>query len=214
MEVIRLEYLLQRYLNTSDTSIRTDDSIKQDALDKVNRSRGWETTLRKYLLPELVRRLDRGFARSNTVHPDTGRALYTICYASQAQNVFETGTYWGFSTAYLAAALQDKGAGKVYTFDAYNQAGKHIPKSLASHVEVFRGKPSIEIMPNVLARVTPDLFFQDSMHDYEGVAQELEVITPYLKPGAVVLFHDFAEPQVRQAAGDVLKGYDIFLLDT
>jgi predicted O-methyltransferase YrrM len=214
MKAIQLDVFLQEYLNISDPSGHPDNAFRQKAIHKAYRSRSREVLMKKYLLPQLIRRLDAGFARSETVHPDTARALYSICYASNIRNVFETGTYWGFSTTYLAAALQSKGAGKVYTFDIYDKAGKHIPESLMHHVEMYRGKPSIETMPNVLARVTPDLFFQDSRHDYEGVVQELEIVTPHLRPGAVVLFHDFAEPQVRQAASDVLKGYDTYILDS
>jgi predicted O-methyltransferase YrrM len=210
LEVIRLEQFLKRHLNGGGPV----DIIKKDAVQAINQRRDREMILRRYLPPQLVRRLDVGFARSNTIHPDTAQALYNICYTSQIQNVFETGTYWGFSTTYLAAALQDKGAGKVYTFDIYGKAGKHIPKSLMSRIEMFRGRRSTEAMQEVLARVTPDLFFQDSVHDYEGVVEELELVAHYLKPGAVVLFHDFVEPQVRQAARDVLAGYEMYVLDT
>jgi predicted O-methyltransferase YrrM len=213
MKVIQLDVFLQEYLDISGPSGNPDNSASQEATHKAYRSRSREVFMRKYLLPQLVRRLDAGFARSTTVHPDTARALYNICYASNVRNVFETGTYWGFSTTYLAAALQRKGGGTVYSFDIYDKAGKHIPESLMPHVEMHRGKPSIETMPNVLSRVTPDLFFQDSRHDYEGVVQELEIVAPHLRPGAIVLFHDFVEPQVRQAASDVLKGYDICILD-
>jgi len=186
-------------------------------VEVVEAMRRREIGFRRLLPPQLVRRLDRGFARSNTVHPDTGQALYAICRASGARVVFETGTYWGYSTTYLAAALQDAGAkqGRVHTFDIYLHAGKHIPKSLRPRIEMHRGKPSTELMPPVLAQVTPDLFFQDSRHDYEGVAGELNVVVPHLKAGAVVLFHDFVMPDVRRAAQDVLlPDFDLYLLET
>jgi predicted O-methyltransferase YrrM len=128
--------------------------------------------------------------------------------------VFETGTYWGYSTAYLAAALQDRNAnGKVYSFDIYEKAGKHIPNSLRSRITLTLGKPSTESMPEILRTVQPDVFFQDSRHDYDGVAEELAVIKPFLKPKSVILFHDFVEPNVQRAAQDMLKGYEIFVLD-
>lgn len=209
MERISLQEFTKKYWNLTDVYSYQND------MDVVESIRQRENKIRKLLPSQLVRRLDVGFARSNTVHPDTGYALYSICRASQAEYVFETGTYWGYSTAYLAAALEDaRATGKVYTFDIYPHAGEHIPKSLRSHIELYRGKPSVETMPKVLEKVVPDLFFQDSRHDYEGVTEELNVVAPYLQPGAVILFHDFVEPDVRRAATDVLKNYTFYVLDS
>lgn len=187
---------------------------EQKAVQQVNHKREQEISMQKVIDPRIVRRLDAGFARSNTVHPDTGRALYSICYASGTRNVFETGTYWGFSTAYLASALRDKQGGKVYTFDTYNKAGKHIPTDLMPYVEMHKGKPATELMPLVLEKVTPELFFQDSRHDYQGVKEELEVITPHLARNAIIMFHDFVASEVRRAAVELLEDYTIYVLDS
>lgn len=209
METISLQEFIKKYWPLSDIS------SYPNGMNVVDSIRNREKGLYKFLPSQLIRRLNSAFARSNTVHPDTGNALYTICRASSANHVFETGTYWGYSTAYLAAALEDADAnGKVHTFDIYPHAGKYIPKSLRSRIELYRGKPSVETMPKVLEDVVPDLFFQDSRHDYEGVSEELKVITPYLKPGAIILFHDFVEPNVRRAAIDVLHDYSIYILDS
>lgn len=218
MEKISLESLLGR-LGGNKAAHTVARVAYPDAVTVLETVRQRETTLRRFLPPQIVRRLDAGFARSNTVHPDTGRALYAICRACRPQSVFETGTYWGYSTAYLAAALRDEkdsnaGSGKVYTFDIYARAGRHIPRSLLPHIEMHRGRPSVEAMPAVLGKVTPGLFFQDSRHDYQGVADELQIVKPHLPPGAVVLFHDFVEPQVRKAAVDVLNDFVVYELDT
>jgi len=208
METIPLQELLRRHWEVSDPAACPDGLAVMDAV------RRREQSLHRLLPAPLVRRLDAGFARSYTVHPDTGRALYAICRAVRPDDVFETGTYWGYSTAYLAAALRDENAsGKVWTFDIYARAGRHIPKSLLPRIELHRGRPSVEMMPAVLRRVTPALFFQDSCHDYEGVAEELRVVAPRLAPGGAVLFHDWVEPQVRQAAADVLTGYTLYTLE-
>jgi predicted O-methyltransferase YrrM len=209
MKIISLQEFIKKHCNV------VDSSAYSSTINVLEVIRQRENRLCKLLPPQLVRRLDAGFARSNTVHPDTGQALYTICRASQANYIFETGTYWGYSTTYLAAALEDAQAtGKVYTFDIYSHAGKYIPKSLRSRVELYRGKPSIEMMPGVLEKVVPDVFFQDSRHDYEGVTEELNVVAPYLKPGGIILFHDFVEPNVRRAATDMLKDYTFYVLDS
>lgn len=209
IETISLQELIGKYWGLDA------NEMYPNGIDIVDSIRQREHNLLKLLPGHLVRRLDAGFARSRTVHPDTGKALYTICRATQAKNIFETGTYWGYSTAYLAAAIRETYPdGKVYTFDIYPRAGKHIPNSLRVQVELYRGKPSIETMPQVLKRIAPDVFFQDSRHDYEGVTEELNVVIPHLKPKAVILFHDFVVPGVRQAAVDSLTNFDLYVLDS
>jgi len=97
----------------------------------------------------------------------------------------------------------------VWSFDIYPRAGKHIPKSLRSVVQLRLGRPSTEAMPEVLAMVSPEVFFQDSRHDYEGVRDELIIVKPHLGPRSVVLFHDFVLPAVRRAAVEVLPEYTL-----
>jgi len=209
IELISLQELVAKHWSLDAIN------LYPSGVDVVDSIRLRESKLLKFLPGQLLRRFDAGFARSCTVHPDTGRALYTICRASQAKHVFETGTYWGYSTAYLAAAVRDTDPdGKVYTFDIYPRAGRHIPNSLRPQVELYRGKPSIETMPKILERIVPDMFFQDSRHDYEGVTEELNVIVPHLKSKAIILFHDFVVPGVRQAAIDSLKNFSLYVLNS
>ena len=127
--------------------------------------------------------------------------------------MIETGTYWGYSTTVLAAAIRDGGRGKVVSFDLYPKAGAHIPDSLRPVVELHRGKPATESMPTVLANGSAQLFFQDSVHDHDGVLAELRAAAPALAPRSVVLFHDFVVDGVRQAALDGLPGYFIARVD-
>ena len=60
-----------------------------------------------------------------------------------------------------------------------------------------------EVSP-VLDTVVPDVFFQDSRHDYAGVGDELKIVAPRMPANAVILFHDWIDPQVRRAARDHL----------
>ena len=172
-----------------------------------------ESFLRRWLPESIVRRLDKGFARSNTVHPETAQALYSIVRAMRPKVLFETGTYWGYSTTYLAAALVDNGEGKIWTFDLYAQAGRHIPESLRGVIEFHRGFPATDSMPAVLKNHCPTIFFQDSVHDYEGVLAELRIVVPYLSKDSVVLFHDFVSEGVRRAAVEGLPGWTVRRFD-
>jgi hypothetical protein len=180
------------------------------AIAAVAAKRDREGLLRRFLPARIVRRLDRGFARSNTIHPDTAQALYAVARAVRPTVTFETGTYWGYSTAILAAAARDSGVGVVHSFDLYPRAGAHIPAALMPWVRLHRGAAATHSMPAVLRDVmAPQLFFQDSVHDYEGVLAELRITMPAMAPGAVVLFHDFVLDGVRRAARDGLPGYQL-----
>ena len=178
-----------------------------DALAAVAGKRDREMWLRRFLPAQIIRRLDRGFARSYTVHPSTARCLYAVARAVRPAVMFESGTYWGYSTAILAAAARDADFGIVHSFDLYPHAGKHIPQSFTPWVRLHRGAAATELMPAVLRDGAPQLFFQDSVHDYDGVLAELRVVAPYLAPAAVVLFHDFVVDGVVQAAIDGLPGF-------
>ena len=179
-----------------------------DALEPMVRLLARETFLRKWLPPQLVRRLDPGFARSNTVHPDSARALFAIARAAQPTIVVETGTYWGFSTSILAAAVRAAKGTAVHTFDLYPKAGAHIAPAVRAWVVLHRGRPSVEAMPPVLATLTPDLFFQDSRHDYDGVRDELRIVAPHMAATGVILLHDWVDANVRRAAADHLPGWE------
>ena len=207
MESISLDDLMTGHLLCQAVPVSSDVSV-------VDSLRQRETFLRKFLPPQIIRRLDAGFGRSYTVHPDTGNALFAVCRALRPRCVFETGTYWGYSTAYLAAAVRENGGGKVHTFDLYPRAGRHIPRVLRPHVVLHRGKPALEAMPAVLREAPPSVFFQDSCHDYEGILGELKMVAPCLIPGGIVLLHDFVTPDVRRAASDALAGYSIYVLET
>ena len=202
VSVLSLQEILDRHLHAPLFE-------SADALTAVAGQRDREQWLRKFLPPQIIRRLDRGFARSYTVHPSTARSLYAVARAVRPAVMFETGTYWGYSTAILAAAAKDAGVGVVHTFDLYPHAGKHIPPALMPWVRLHRGAPATESMPEVLRVAAPDLFFQDSVHDYDGVLAELRVVEPSLGAGAVVLFHDFVVDGVVQAAIDGLPGFFI-----
>ncbi len=210
LRVISLECLLRERWD-ADLTVTT-----LAAADAVNAR---EHRLRRWLPSPVIRRLDRCMARSLPVHPDTGRALYAIALAAGARRILETGTYWGYSTAYLAAAARAAGADPsrgegVRTFDLLPDSGCHLPAALAPWVQFHRGRPAAEALPECLPDWQPQLFFQDSVHDYDGVLAELIAAANWLTVGAPVLLHDFVEPAVRRAAADALPNYQLLRLET
>jgi predicted O-methyltransferase YrrM len=190
-----------------------DGESANAAVAAVDHTRAREMRLRRWIPPRLLRRFDRGFARSFTIQPETARALYAVARAVRPDIIVETGTYWGYSTAVLAAAARDANVGIVHSYDLYPRAGAHIPDSLRPWIRLHLGAPATETMPALLADLSPQLVFQDSVHDYHGVLAELRVLEPKLAARAVVLFHDFLVDGVRQAAIDALPGYFIARID-
>lgn len=206
MERVRLDDLLRQ--------IDPDaPAVSPQAIAQIDGVRASELSIRRFLPDFVIRRLSRAFSRSNTVHPETALALYAIARVLDAREIVETGTYWGYSTTYLAAAVRDNGGGMVRTFDLYAHAGKHIPSAFAPYVEKHLGKPSTETLPEALRGRMPDLFFQDSRHDYTGVFEELEIVAPLLRPDGVILFHDFIAPEVVRAAQEALPGWRLLAID-
>ncbi len=170
-----------------------------------------EALLRRALPARIVRRISFDFARSNTVHPDTAWALFALTQASAARVVIETGTYWGYATSFIAAALANNSAGKAYTIDLSKKSGRRIPRDLRRHVVFVRGQTGVSVLRTLSTQVQPTMFFQDSVHDYEGVRAEIHEVASFLPIGGVIAVHDTVDPGVQQAL-QTLNGFALYLL--
>jgi predicted O-methyltransferase YrrM len=121
------------------------------------------------------------------VSREQGEFLYLTARAIRAKNVVEFGTSFGISTIYLAAGLRDNGEGCVIGSEIEpskrDRAVAHLEEAgLAEHAEVRLGD-ALETLREVPEPV--DLVLLDGWKDlYLGV---LELVTPRLRPGAVVL---------------------------
>ena len=205
IEVIQLDDLIRR-------RFRKEIVLPGPAVERVNQDRKRELWLRRWVPEGVLRQLSHSFARSNTVHPSTAQALYSLARALTPEMIIETGTYWGYATTYLAAAVADSGSGQVWSFDLWAQAGQCIPNSLRPFVQLMSGRPSVESLPEVLSKFQPKLFFQDSLHDYQGVLSELKLVAPCMPAGSIIVFHDFIVDGVRKAARDRLPDWQILQL--
>jgi predicted O-methyltransferase YrrM len=120
------------------------------------------------------------------VSREQGELLYLTARAIGARTVVEFGTSFGISTLYLAAAVRDNGGGRVIGSEI--EPGKHAralghlrEAGLADFAEVRLGdaRETLRELPEPV-----DLVLLDGWKDlYEPV---LELITPRLRPGAVV----------------------------
>lgn len=131
--------------------------------------------------------LDQAFI---PVSPDAGRFLYALVRGSLPGTVIEFGTSFGISTIYLAAAVRDRGTGRVITTELHagkaEQAREHLREAGLLDVVDVRVGDALETLKDQRRGVS--VLFLDGWKDlYLPVLQLLE---PALLPGAIVAADD------------------------
>ena len=116
-----------------------------------------------------------------------GQFLYTLVRGAAARRVVEFGTSMGISTLYLAAAVRDNGGGVVIGSELHpekvHRARANLEAAgLADVVEIREGD-ALETLRDPGGPV--DLAFLDGWK--ELYVPVLELLTPHLRPGAVVV---------------------------
>ncbi len=121
--------------------------------------------------------------------------MAALVASTGARSVVEMGTAVGISSAYLAAALEVSGGGRVLTLDLSPErhavAGDlHERLGLADRVEARTGSFA-DTLEAALADAAPiDVPFIDGHHQHEPTVGYYEQARPHLAPGAVVIFDD------------------------
>jgi len=119
--------------------------------------------------------------------PETGRFAYLVARSIGARRIVEFGTSFGISTIYLAAAVKDNGGGLVIGSEIepgkISKARANVEEAgLSKYVEIREGDAQ-ESLRDTGGPV--DLALLDGWKDlYVPI---LELLTPQLRPGAVVL---------------------------
>jgi predicted O-methyltransferase YrrM len=144
--------------------------------------------------------------------------LYLLVRRYQPEVFVETGVSRGASTAYILAAMEENGKGRLYSIDLPPPAvavtpapgestqGLRLadgqwfrdPQGVADLVpDVYKGRwtfiqgdATVEL-PRLLEKLGQiDVFFHDSLHTYEHMMFEFEASWPRLRPGGILLSHD------------------------
>jgi predicted O-methyltransferase YrrM len=131
--------------------------------------------------------LDRAFI---PVDADAGRFLYALARGCAPGHVVEFGTSFGISTLYMAAALKDRGEGRIVTTELH--AGKaatargYFEQSGLLDVIDLRVGDALQTLKDLKSGVS--LVFLDGWKDiYLSVLQLLE---PALAPNALIVADD------------------------
>lgn len=118
-----------------------------------------------------------------------GKMLYMLAKMRNAKTILEIGTHGGYSTIWLARALQ-KG-GRMATFEADQKHARVAEENIAAagyagEVEVFEGN-ALDILPKLKKRDYKgfDFIFIDANKD--NYPEYLEWAIEFSKPGAVIV---------------------------
>ncbi|KAB2939026.1 MAG: class I SAM-dependent methyltransferase [Hyphomicrobium sp.] len=158
------------------------------------------------------------------VNPGDRRAIYHLIYALNPRSVLEVGTHVGASTFHIARALRAAAPdGTLTTVDisdvndpqsgawvsvGLNRAPRDMLAALdcARHV-TFVVRPSLEFMTATNEKY--DFIFLDGDHSARAVYLETAAALRLLRPGGLILLHDFyPEGRPLYAGSGVIVGPD------
>jgi predicted O-methyltransferase YrrM len=153
---------------------------------------------------------DHAFLADKLVALDRDKAefCYLVCRAIGARRIVEAGTSFGVSTLYLAAAVCDNGGGTV--FAAENEPAKvkgaranFEAAGLSAFIELHEGD-LIEVLGSVEGPIDFVLF------DVWGhvVRPVLDLLSPHLRPGAVICADNTAGARNREAYAAFFEAVD------
>lgn len=131
------------------------------------------------------------------VDAHAGRLLYTLARACTAGTFVEFGTSFGISTIYLAAAVRDRGAGRVITTELHEgkaaRAREYIRDAGLLDLVDLRVGDALQTLKDLSSDVS--LLFLDGWKNLYLPC--LQLVQPKLLPGALVVADDidlFPEP--------------------
>ena len=124
------------------------------------------------------------------VDPDAGRFLYTLVRGARPGTVVEFGTSFGISAIYMAAAIRDRGSGRVITTELLpakaDRARDYIEEAGLSDLVDLRVGDAMETLPELEHNVSV-AFLDGAKNLYLPV---LKLLEPALQAGAFVVADD------------------------
>jgi len=125
---------------------------------------------------------------AGNVHPHTGLMLYALALNARPTVIVETGTFFGYSTWFLAQAMREWGEGTVYTIDPDFQ---HVADCVRNHphVRLVPGN-SIDMLPRLLSDLEGEVHFAFLDAYKRQALAEFQLLDRAMVPGGIVVFHD------------------------
>lgn len=121
----------------------------------------------------------------------TGALLYMLARSCKARHIVEFGTSFGISTLHLAAALKDNGGGRLITTefeaDKVRIAHRNLTEGGVDALVEIREGDALQTLRSGLPEHIDLLLLDGAKALYPEI---LALITPHLKPGALVIADD------------------------
>jgi predicted O-methyltransferase YrrM len=192
-----------------DTARRRPDDASRDWMERIEAERAH---LRSSSLP-----LSGGSGTRSTVGEVTRRAsvsplraalLFHLVRAVDARRCLELGTCVGISGAYVAAAMQLAGGGRLVSLEGHpdraDVARDCWDRLGLSGVEVVVGRFH-QTLPEALAGPAHDLVFIDGDHDGQATVGYVTAIREASRPGAVLVLDDIDWSRDMRTAWSLLR---------
>jgi cephalosporin hydroxylase len=152
---------------------------------------------------------------------ENSKVLYNLILKTKPEVIIETGTFEGQGTTVIAqAAHENNNNCRIYTIDYdgdptsdkineqewnelkeirdnnLNNLKQNYPNCKVVFLNGDSRQKLLEIF-NQYGETKCDLFYQDSMHFFEGIQQEWKLVEPYLFQNSITIFDDLALKGVR-----------------
>lgn len=125
---------------------------------------------------------------AGNVHPHTGLLLWALAVNAHPTVIIETGTFYGYSTWFLAQALHWLGKGTVYTIDPdFSRVAECVRKH--PRVQMIPGR-SMDVLPNLLSDLDHEVHFAFLDAYKRQALAEFQLLDRAIVPGGIVAFHD------------------------
>jgi predicted O-methyltransferase YrrM len=138
------------------------------------------------------------FGGFNDGEPELVRALWCLTRHLLPTNVVETGVGRGVSSRFILEALEQNGAGHLWSIDQpppldpelREQLGAAVNNRCRSRWSYIRGSSRARLPSLLTSLESVDLFLHDSIHTEYNTCFELEQAWGVLTPGGVVVIDD------------------------
>lgn len=121
--------------------------------------------------------------------------MYLVVRLLGPECIVETGVLYGVFSAYILAALERNGSGRLYSIDlpftfSVGSQGTLVPTVLRHRWSLIVGNALAELPKLVEQLRNIQMFHHDSNHNYDYMTWEYSVAWPYITSGGVLSSHD------------------------
>lgn len=129
--------------------------------------------------------------------------LYSLVRSAKPQTIVEVGSAYGYSTCYIAAALQRNGFGKLYSIDPHEPTRWNDGNPAEDTFVVVRDRLKKLRLSQYVCQIREysqhalaqwdqpiDMLLLDGSHSYEDVKRDFFGFLPHVANAGLVLFHD------------------------